>query len=240
MSHTIYQSADVDGVSVFYREAGPPDRPVILLLHGFPSSSRMWEPLLTRLADDFHLIAPDYPGFGHSDAPDPSGFAYTFDHLAEIIGRFTEQLGLGRYTLFMQDYGGPIGFRLATAHPARVRATIVQNAVAHDDGLGPLWDTRRAFWADRPAHEAALRETSSRPPPPGSATSAPVRSRSSTTRTCGPTSSRSSAGRASTTSRPTCSTTTAPTSPATRPGSNGCARTGRRCWWRGAATARPS
>jgi pimeloyl-ACP methyl ester carboxylesterase len=158
MSHTVYQSADVDGVSVFYREAGPPDRPTILLLHGFPSSSRMWEPLLTRLADVFHLIAPDYPGFGHSDAPDPAGFAYTFDHLAEIVGRFTDRLGVGRYTLFMQDYGGPIGFRLATAHPARVRAMIVQNAVAHEDGLGPLWDTRRAFWADRAAHEAALRE----------------------------------------------------------------------------------
>jgi pimeloyl-ACP methyl ester carboxylesterase len=158
MNHTVYQRADVDGVSVFYREAGPPDAPAILLLHGFPSSSRMWEPLLTRLADAFHLIAPDYPGFGHSDAPDPAGFAYTFDHLAEIIGRFTEQLGLGRYTLFMQDYGGPIGFRLATAHPARVRAMVVQNAVAHEDGLGPLWDTRRAFWADRAAHEAALRE----------------------------------------------------------------------------------
>jgi pimeloyl-ACP methyl ester carboxylesterase len=158
MRHTVYQRSDVDGVSVFYREAGLPGRPTILLLHGFPSSSRMWERLLTRLADAFHLIAPDYPGFGHSDAPDPAGFAYTFDHLAAIIGRFTEQLGLGRYTLFMQDYGGPIGFRLATAHPARVRAMIVQNAVAHEDGLGPLWDTRRAFWSDRAVHEAALRE----------------------------------------------------------------------------------
>jgi pimeloyl-ACP methyl ester carboxylesterase len=158
MGHTVYRRTDVDGVSVFYREAGSPDTPTILLLHGFPSSSRMWEPLLTRLAGSFHLIAPDYPGFGHSDAPDPAGFAYTFDHVAEIIGRFTEQLGLGRYTLFMQDYGGPVGFRLATAHPARVRALIVQNAVAHEDGLGPLWDTRRAFWADRAAHEAALRE----------------------------------------------------------------------------------
>src|ERR1700727_738558 len=125
MSHTVYQSADVDGLSVFYREAGPADRPTILLLHGFPSSSRMWEPLLTRLADAFHLIAPDYPGFGHSDAPDRAGFAYTFDHLAEIIGRFTEQLRLGRSTLFLQDYGGPVGFRLATAHPAPVRASVV-------------------------------------------------------------------------------------------------------------------
>src|ERR1700689_1405737 len=117
MSHTIYRQADVEGVSVFYREAGPPGAPTILLLHGFPSSSRMWEPLLARLADSFHLIAPDYPGFGHSDAPDPAGFPYTFDHLAEIIERFTEQLGLGRYTLFMQDYGGPVAVRPAARDP---------------------------------------------------------------------------------------------------------------------------
>src|ERR1700723_1720698 len=130
MSPTVYQSADVDGGSVFYREAGPPDGPTILLLHGFPSSSRMWEPLLTRLADAFHLIAPDSPGFGHSDPPDPAGFAYTFDRLAEIIGRFTEQLGLGRYTLFMQDYGGPIGFRLPAPPPARGRGVVVHNGGA--------------------------------------------------------------------------------------------------------------
>src|ERR1700733_11037293 len=144
MTRTVYQSADVDGVSIFYREAGPPDGPTILLLHGLPSSSRRWGPLLTRVADAFPLIAPHSPGFGHSAPPDPAGFASTFDHLAEIIGRFTEQLGLGRYTLFMQDYGGPIGFRLANGHPARGGAMIVQNAVAHEDGLGPLWDTRRA------------------------------------------------------------------------------------------------
>jgi pimeloyl-ACP methyl ester carboxylesterase len=158
MHRTVYQQADVDGLSVFYREAGPPDKPAILLLHGFPSSSRQWEPRLTRLADEFHLVAPDYPGFGHSDAPDPAGFGYRFDHLASITGRFTEQLGLDRYILLVQDYGGPVGFRLATAHPERVQAIIVQNAVAHEDGLGPLWETRRAFWADRTAHEAALRE----------------------------------------------------------------------------------
>jgi pimeloyl-ACP methyl ester carboxylesterase len=129
-----------------------------LLLHGFPSSARQWEPLLTRLAGDFHLIAPDYPGFGHSDAPDLARFACTFDHLAEITDRCTEAAGLDRYTLVVQDYGGPIGFRLALAHPERVQALIVQNAVAHEDGLGPLRDTRRAFWADRAGHEAALRE----------------------------------------------------------------------------------
>jgi pimeloyl-ACP methyl ester carboxylesterase len=131
---------------------------VILLLHGFPSSSRMYEPLFARLADRYRLIAPDYPGFGHSDAPDPKTFAYTFDHLAEVIDGFTHVLGLERYSLFLQDYGGPVGFRLALAHPECLRGLMIQNAVAHEDGLGPLWETRRAFWADRAAHEAALRE----------------------------------------------------------------------------------
>ena len=142
---------------VFYRDACPPDAPAILLLHGFPSSSRMWQPLLDRLAP-VRLVAPDYPGFGHSDAPSQTEFAYTFDHLAAVIGRFTEVLGLRRYTLVVQDYGGPVGFRLAIAHPERLDALIVQNAVAHEDGLGPLWQTRREFWADRKAHEAALRQ----------------------------------------------------------------------------------
>ena len=155
---TAYRTADVDGLTVFYRDAGPPDAPAILLLHGFPSSSRMWQPLLDRLAGPFRLVAPDYPGFGHSDAPSHTEFAYTFDHLAAVIGRFTEVLGLRRYTLVVQDYGGPVGFRLAIAHPGRLDALVVQNAVAHEDGLGPLWQTRREFWADREAHEAALRE----------------------------------------------------------------------------------
>ncbi len=155
---TTYRTIEVDGVELFYREAGTAGAPTILLLHGFPSSSRMWEPLLTRLDDAFHLIAPDYPGFGHSQTPDPAGFAYTFDHLAEVVDHFTEMLDLTHYALFLQDYGGPIGFRLALAHPERVRALIVQNAVAHEAGLGPLWETRRQFWSDRAAHEAALRE----------------------------------------------------------------------------------
>jgi len=158
MYRTAYRAADVDGLKVFYRDAGPPDAPAILLLHGFPSSSRMWQPLLDRLVGPFRLVAPDYPGFGHSDAPSQTEFAYTFDHLAAVIGRFTEVLGLRRYTLVVQDYGGPVGFRLAIAHPERLEALIVQNAVAHEDGLGPLWQTRREFWADRKAHEAALRE----------------------------------------------------------------------------------
>ncbi|GEP03012.1 alpha/beta fold hydrolase [Methylobacterium oxalidis] len=158
MHPVAYRTVSVGGLSVFYREAGPRDAPTLLLLHGFPSSSRMYEPLLARMAASHRLVAPDYIGFGHSDAPEPAAFAYTFDHLAEIVDGFTAALGLDRYSLYLQDYGGPVGFRLALAHPERVAAIIVQNAVAHEEGLGPLWDRRRAFWADRAAHEAALRE----------------------------------------------------------------------------------
>jgi pimeloyl-ACP methyl ester carboxylesterase len=158
MQHPVfYRTAQVDGVSIFYREAGPADAPVLVLLHGLPSSSRMYEPLVRRLSDRFRLIAPDYPGFGHSDWPDPKAFAYTFDHLADIMARFTEQLGLTRYALYLQDYGGPVGLRLSLAHPQRLSALIVQNAVAHDEGLGPNWKLRRAFWADRATHESTLR-----------------------------------------------------------------------------------
>ncbi|MEP6574066.1 MAG: alpha/beta hydrolase [Gemmatimonadota bacterium] len=152
-----YRTIEVGGLPIFYREAGPKDAPTLLLLHGLPSSSRMFEPLLTRLADHFHLVAPDYPGFGHSAWPDPKEFAYTFDHFAEIMNEFTEALGLRRYTLYMQDYGGPVGFRMALAHPDRIEALIVQDAVAHNEGLGANWKARRAFWADRAANESSLR-----------------------------------------------------------------------------------
>jgi pimeloyl-ACP methyl ester carboxylesterase len=153
-----YRTVKVDGLSIFYREAGPKDAPVILLLHGLPSSSRMFQPLLTRLSDKYHLIAPDYPGFGHSDWPDPKEFTYTFDHIAHVMDGFVQTLGLSRFTLYMQDYGGPVGFRMALAHPERVEALIVQDAVAHDEGLGANWATRRAFWADRPGNEETLRK----------------------------------------------------------------------------------
>src|SRR6476646_7169120 len=113
---TAYRTVKVDGLSVFYREAGPADAPTLLLLHGLPSSSRMFEPLLTRLAGQYHLIAPDYPGFGHSDMPSPKEFAYTFDNIAKVMDHFTEALKLNKYTLYMQDYGGPVGFRMALAH----------------------------------------------------------------------------------------------------------------------------
>jgi pimeloyl-ACP methyl ester carboxylesterase len=153
-----YRTVRVDGLSIFYREAGPKDAPTILLLHGLPSSSRMFQPLLTRLADNYHLVAPDYPGYGHSDWPDPKQFGYTFDHIAQVMDDFTQTLGLSHYTLYMQDYGGPVGFRMALPHPERVEALIVQDAVAHNEGLGANWATRRAFWADRPVHEEALRK----------------------------------------------------------------------------------
>jgi pimeloyl-ACP methyl ester carboxylesterase len=157
-SQVFYRSVEVDGLSIFYREAGPKDAPTILLLHGLPSSSRMFQSLLTRLSDSYHLVAPDYPGYGHSDWPDPAQFAYTFDHIAEIMHAFTQSVGLTHYTLYMQDYGGPVGFRMALAHPERVQGLIVQDAVAHNEGLGANWATRRAFWADRPAYEEALRK----------------------------------------------------------------------------------
>jgi pimeloyl-ACP methyl ester carboxylesterase len=153
-----YRTVKVDGCSIFYREAGPKGALVILMLHGLPSSSRMFQPLLVRLADKYHLVAPDYPGYGHSDWPDPKQFDYTFDRIAHVIDGFTRALGLSRYTLYMQDYGGPVGFRMALAHPERVHALIVQDAVAHNEGLGANWATRRSFWADRPAYEEALRK----------------------------------------------------------------------------------
>jgi pimeloyl-ACP methyl ester carboxylesterase len=158
MQHpTVYRTIQIDGLSIFYREAGPKNAPTILLLHGLPSSSRMFEPLFDRLSDRYHLVAPDYPGFGHSDWPDPKKFTYTFDHIAEVMNHFTEALRLSHFNLYMQDYGGPVGFRMILAHPERVGRLIVQDAVAHKEGLGANWKTRRAFWADRAANESALR-----------------------------------------------------------------------------------
>lgn len=148
-----YREKQVQGVRVFYREAGTPSKPVLLLLHGFPSSSRMFDTLIPLLADHFHLIAPDYPAFGQSEAPPPSLFPYTFEHLTDVLDDLVGQLGLTRYSLYLSDYGGPIGFRLALRHPERVQAMIIQNAVSHEEGLGPLWDARRAFWRDRPSYE---------------------------------------------------------------------------------------
>src|SRR5246127_4847135 len=156
---TFYRTTQIDGLSIFYREAGPKDAPTILLLHGLPSSSRMFEPLFARLRDSYHLVAPDYPGFGHSDWPDPKKFAYTFDHYAEIMNHFSEGLGLSRYALYMQDYGGPVGFRMALAHPERIEALVIQDAVAHNEGLGEKEQPRWALWAAGPAKKKVCPKT---------------------------------------------------------------------------------
>jgi pimeloyl-ACP methyl ester carboxylesterase len=146
---THYRTATIDGIEVFYREAGDPDKPTLLLLHGFPASSFMFRRLIELTADRFHVVAPDYPGFGHSDAPLPSEFDYTFEHLADIVEHFTEHLGLSRYGLYMQDFGGPVGFRLAARHPDRVAFLVVQNANAYEEGLPDgFWAPARALWAD--------------------------------------------------------------------------------------------
>src|SRR5438093_1351315 len=140
-----HKTATIEGVTMFYREAGPRDAPIIVLLHGFPSSSRMFATLFPLLSPKYRLVAPDLPGFGHSDTPPRAKFPYTFDHLAHCVRKLLSQLDMSRYTLYMQDYGGPIGFRLATANPEHVAALIVQNAVAHVEGLSEAWAIRKAF-----------------------------------------------------------------------------------------------
>jgi pimeloyl-ACP methyl ester carboxylesterase len=152
-----YKTVTVNGLNIFYREAGPSNAPAVLLLHGFPSSSRMFDTLLPLLADRFHLIAPDYPGFGNSEAPAPDKFSYTFDSIADIVSSFTEAVHLDRYAIYLQDYGGPVGYRVAVAHPERVSALIIQNAITHEEGLGRMQAARTGFWADRAANEPRYR-----------------------------------------------------------------------------------
>jgi pimeloyl-ACP methyl ester carboxylesterase len=149
---TTYHRAEVGGIGVFYREAGPKDAPAIVLLHGFPSSSRMYETLIPLLATRYHLIAPDYPGFGQSDALPPSRYAYTFDHLAETIDALLGQLKISRYSLYLQDYGAPVGYRIMLAHPERVQALVIQNGNAYEEGLGAKWKGIAQYWADPEAH----------------------------------------------------------------------------------------
>jgi pimeloyl-ACP methyl ester carboxylesterase len=151
-----YHTVTVDGLKIFYREAGPADAPVLLLLHGFPTSSRMYQGLMPLLADRYRLIAPDYPGFGNSDAPPHDKFAYTFDHITQVMEDFTQALGLKHYSLYMCDYGGDVGLKLAIAHPERIQALIVQNANISEEGESQLWVTRRAYWADRAAYEGKI------------------------------------------------------------------------------------
>jgi pimeloyl-ACP methyl ester carboxylesterase len=154
-----YQTVHVGKLDIFYREAGPKDASVLLLLHGVPSSSHMYQPMLeSSLSATYRLIAPDFPGFGHSSWPRPKEFNYNFDHLASVIEDFTDALDLHQYILYLHDYGGPVGMRMAVAHPEKVQALIIQNAVSHEEGLSRLWKSRWAFWHDRAAHEAAFRK----------------------------------------------------------------------------------
>lgn len=148
-----HRTVTVDGVEVFYREAGPADAPVLLLLHGFPTSSHMFRDLIPRLSQRYRVIAPDYPGFGYSAAPPREKFAYTFDHYAQIVDKFTQQLGVNRYALYVMDYGAPVGYRLATAHPERVTAFVVQNGNAYDEGITGFWDPIKAYWRTGAAPE---------------------------------------------------------------------------------------
>ncbi len=149
-----YRSVEIGGLEIFYREAGPSDAPTILLLHGFPTSSHMFRNLIPALADEFHLVAPDYPGFGNSAQPPMEEFEYTFDRLAEVIEKFTESLGLNKYSIYLMDYGAPVGFRLAAKHPDRVQTLIVQNGNAYDEGLREFWDPIKKYWKDRTPENA--------------------------------------------------------------------------------------
>jgi pimeloyl-ACP methyl ester carboxylesterase len=154
-----YRTVNVDGLDIFYREAGPAGAPTILLLHGFPTSSHMFRDLIPLLADRYHLVAPDYPGFGYSSAPSIKEFTYTFDRLADVVEHFTDAIGLESYALYQQDFGGPVGFRLATRRPERIRALIIQNANAYDEGITEgVRDPVLRIWTDRtPDVEARLR-----------------------------------------------------------------------------------
>lgn len=155
---THHRRAVVDGVDVFYREAGPSNGPTVVLLHGFPTSSHMFRNLIPTLADRYHVIAPDYPGFGESAVPDRKTFAYTFAHYAEIVDTLLTQLGADRYALYVQDYGAPVGYRLALRHPERVTALVVQNGNAYEEGLRDFWKPLKAYWADHSQeHREALR-----------------------------------------------------------------------------------
>jgi pimeloyl-ACP methyl ester carboxylesterase len=158
MSTLTYRNVDVDGIGIFYREAGPKDAPTILLLHGFPTAGHMFRDLIPQLSNRFRLVAPDLPGFGQSDMPAPGTFTYTFENIANLIDRFTEIIGLPRFTMYVFDYGAPVGFRLAVRHPDRINAIISQNGNAYEEGLSDGWNPIRAYWQEPSlANREALR-----------------------------------------------------------------------------------
>ncbi|MCW5313039.1 alpha/beta fold hydrolase [Nostoc sp. KVJ3] len=151
---TTYRTVSIDGLDIFYREAGSRDNPTILLLHGFPTSSHMFRNLIPALADKFHLIAPDYPGYGNSSMPTVNEFDYTFDRLAEIVEKFIAAIALKKYSLYVMDYGAPIGYRIAAKYPERVQSLIVQNGNAYEEGLREFWEPIKAYWQERSPENA--------------------------------------------------------------------------------------
>jgi pimeloyl-ACP methyl ester carboxylesterase len=156
---THHRTATVDGINIFYREAGPRDAPVVLLLHGFPTSSHMFRNLIPALADRYRVIAPDYPGFGQSDTPDRSKFKYTFDRFAELVDGLLDKLGIKSFAMYAMDYGAPVGWRLALKHPERVTGLIIQNGNAYEEGLTDFWHPIKAYWADgSDTHRRALKD----------------------------------------------------------------------------------
>lgn len=149
-----HKTVKIGDLDIFYREAGAKDQPAILLLHGFPTSSQMFRDLIPKLGDAYHVVAPDYPGYGHSSMPARATFAYTFDNLARVVDAFTEKMGLTKYALYVQDYGAPVGFRLAAAHPERITAIVVQNGNAYDEGLdNEFWKPIKAYWKEPTSKE---------------------------------------------------------------------------------------
>ena len=156
---THHRTIEIDGLEIFYREAGPQDAPTVLLLHGFPTSSHMFRNLIPRLSDRLHLVAPDYPGFGASSMPALEDFDYSFNNLAEVVNRFVEAVGLERYSIYLMDYGAPVGYRLAVKHPERVQSLIIQNGNAYEEGLREFWKPIKAYWKDKtPENGKVLRD----------------------------------------------------------------------------------
>jgi pimeloyl-ACP methyl ester carboxylesterase len=153
---TYHRTIEIDGLEIFYREAGDPTTPTVLLLHGFPTSSHMFRNLIPRLSDRFHLVAPDYPGFGASSMPSPEEFEYTFDNLTEVVEKFVAKLGIERYSLYLMDYGAPVGYRLAAKHPERVQSLVIQNGNAYDEGLREFWRPIKAYWKEKTPENAKL------------------------------------------------------------------------------------
>lgn len=148
-NQTLYKTVKIDGLDIFYREAGPKDAPTIILLHGFPTSSHMFRNLIPELSDKYHVIAPDYPGYGFSSMPTVDEFDYTFDNLAVVVEKFINKIGIENYTLYLQDYGAPVGFRIAAKNPERVDGLIIQNGNAYEEGLREFWIPLKAYWKDR-------------------------------------------------------------------------------------------